>query len=228
VVLVARRAERLQELAEDLSRKHGVRARPLAADLAESGAPRAVFDAVADTPIEILINNAGIGLRGAYADTDWQAQAGLLQVNMVALAHLTRLFLPGMMARRSGRILNVGSTAAFVPGPFMATYYASKSFVVSFTHAIANELQGSGVTATVLCPGPTGTEFFQAAGIEDSGLVGADLMDSAAVARLGYSAMMAGRPEVVAGARNRGIAFAARLAPRTMLAGIARRLNVGR
>ena len=114
----------------------------------------------------MLINNAGIALRGLFAETDWSAQATLLQVNMVAPAHLTRLFLPDMIRRRSGRILNVASTAAFVPGPLMATYYASKAFLLSFSEAIANELKGTGVTATVLCPGPTHTEIFEAAGID--------------------------------------------------------------
>ena len=102
----------------------------------------------------MLINNAGFGVRGAYAETDWARESDLMQVNMVSPAHLTKLFLPEMVRRRSGRILHVASTAAFVPGPFMALYYASKAFVLSFSEALSNEVQGTGVSVTALCPGP--------------------------------------------------------------------------
>ena len=130
----------------------------------------ALHDQTRGDNVEILINNAGFGLRGAYTETDWEAESRLIQVNMIAVAHLTKLFAKDMLRRGSGRILNVGSTAAFVPGPFMAMYYASKAFVVSFSLAIANELQGTGVSVTVLCPGPTLTEFGAAAGMRDSKL----------------------------------------------------------
>ena len=226
LVLVARRAERLQELAESLSATHHVQARVLVADLSDPSAPQAIFDAVRGAPIDILVNNAGIGVRGAFAETEWKAQAALLEVNLMAPVRLTHLFLPEMLRRGSGRILNVASTAAFVPGPFMATYYASKAFLVSFSQAIANESRGSGVTVTVLCPGVTRTEFFQAAGIEDSRLLrGGNVMEAADVAREGYQAMMEGKAEVIAGARNRWVMRGARLVPRTTLAEVARRLN---
>ncbi|MDR3700618.1 MAG: SDR family oxidoreductase [Candidatus Sulfopaludibacter sp.] len=222
LILVARRAGRLRELAASL--KASVRC--ITADLSDSHAPEAIYEDARGVPIDILINNAGIAVRGLFAETDWSAQASLLQINMVAPAHLTRLFLPDMVRRRSGRILNVASTAAFVPGPFMATYYASKAFLLSFSEAIANELKGTGVTATVLCPGPTRTEFFQAAGIEDSNLLqGGNVMAAAEVARIGYRAMMQGKAQVIAGARNRWMMRGARLAPRTMLAEVTRRLN---
>src|SRR5207245_9382337 len=115
-------------------------------------------------------NNAGFGVHGPFVETDWAAEQGLLQVNVAALVRLCKLFLPGMAARGSGRVLNVASTAAFVPGPLMAMYYASKAFVMSFSLAIAHELRESGVTLTVLCPGPTRTEFGSAAGISGSRL----------------------------------------------------------
>lgn len=224
LILVARRADRLQELAASLT----VAVRCIPADLAGPGAPDAIFDAVRDTRIDVLINNAGVGLRGPFAETDWNAQAALMQVNMTAPVHLTRLFLPDMLRRRSGRILNVASTAAFVPGPFMALYYASKAFLLSFSEAVANELKGTGVTATVLCPGPTRTGFFQAAGIEDSNLLrGGNVMEAAAVAREGYRAMMDGKAEAIAGTRNRWMMRGARLAPRSALAEVTRRLNSG-
>ena len=225
VILVARRAGRLAELADNLVREHGVQARVIAADLAEAAARTALHDQTRADNVEILINNAGFGLRGAYTETDWDAEARLIQVNMIAVAHLTKLFARDMSLRGSGRILNVGSTAAFVPGPFMAMYYASKAFVVSLSLAVANELQGSGVSVTVLCPGPTRTEFEAAAGIRDSKLFEGPVMTAEEVAREGFLAMMAGKPEVIAGTRNRWMILGTRLAPRKMLAGIARRLN---
>ena len=225
VILVARRADRLAELAENLVREFGVPARAIALDLAEATACEALHDQTRSDKVEILINNAGFGLRGPYTETDWEAESRMVQVNMTALAHLTKLFVKDMLRKGSGRILNVGSTAAFVPGPFMAMYYASKAFVVSLSLSIANELQGSGVSVTVLCPGPTRTEFDQAAGVGDSNLFKGPVMSAAAVAREGYAAMMAGKPEVIAGARNRWMILLTRLAPRTMLARFTRRLN---
>lgn len=228
VVLVARGAARLAELADSLARTYGVAARPVAADLADPAAPAEIFAQVGGAPLDILINNAGFGVRGAYAETDWGTEARLLQVNVVALAHLTKLFLPGMLRRRAGRILNVASTAAYVPGPFMAMYYASKAFVLSFSEALANEVRGTGVSVTALCPGPTRTEFAQAAGIADSRLFHGPTMGAAEVAREGYWAMMAGKPSVIAGARNRWMMRGARLVPRDWLAGITRQLNLSK
>ena len=225
VILVARRADRLAELAEQLVREYGVPARAIAADLADAAARQTIYDRTRGDTVEILINNAGFGLRGAYTETDWEAEARLMRVNMTALAHLTKLFAKDMVRRGSGHILNVGSTAAFVPGPFMAMYYASKAFVVSFSLAIANELQGTGVSVTVVCPGPTRTEFETAAGIRDSKLFAGPTMTAAAVAREGYAAMMAGKPEVIAGARNRWMILLTRLAPRSIIARVDRRLN---
>lgn len=225
LILVARRVDRLEELAAELGRAHRVEARALASDLSDPTAPDRIFEELRGIPIGILINNAGFGLRGPFAETDWAAEERMMRVNMAAPAHLTKRFLPEMMRRGSGRILNVASTAAFVPGPFMAMYYASKAFLVSFSHAVANEVKGSGVTVTVLCPGPTRTEFEQAAGVEGSKLFRGDVMSAEAVAREGYEAMMAGKAEVIAGGRNRWTIRSTRVAPRTMLADIARRLN---
>jgi uncharacterized protein len=146
-------------------------------------------------------------------------------VNVEALVRLTKLFLPGMEKRGSGRVLNVASTAAFVPGPLMALYYASKSFVLSFSLALANEMRGTDVTVSVLCPGPTRTEFDAAAGISGSRLFEGPVMSAIDVAREGYRAMMAGKPEHIAGARNRWTVLGTRLAPRTVLAALARQLN---
>jgi hypothetical protein len=228
VVLLARNASRLDQLAAELVKTYGVEARSLPADLADPSAPPAIFAQLSGTPVEILINNAGFGVRGPYAETDWARESGLMQVNMVALAHLTKLFLPEMIRRRTGRILNVASTAAFVPGPYMALYYASKAFVLSFSEALANEVQGTGVTVTVLCPGPTRTEFAQAEGIGDSDIFHGPTMGAAEVARIGYSAMMAGKSSVIAGARNRWMIRGTRLVPRSFVAAQARKLNWGK
>ena len=198
------------------------------ADLSSPAAPPEIFAQMSGTPVDLLINNAGFGVRGAYAETDWARESSLMQVNMVSLAHLTKLFLPEMLRRRSGRILNVASTAAFVPGPFMAVYYASKAFVLSFSEALSNEVEGTGVSVTVLCPGPTRTEFAEAAGIADSKLFHGPTMGAAEVALVGYRAMMAGKPSVIAGARNRWTMRGARLIPRSWIAATTRKLNLGK
>jgi short-subunit dehydrogenase len=150
----------------------------------------------------------------------------MLQVNIGALTQLTRLLLPGMLERRRGKILNLASTAAFLPGPFMAVYYASKAYVLSFSEALSEEVQGTGVTVTALCPGPTETNFAATAGNQDSKLFRtATIMDARTVARAGYDGLMAGERIVVPGWNNRMTVLSTRLAPRSMLARIARKLN---
>jgi short-subunit dehydrogenase len=225
LILVARRAPRLQQLADELARRHGISARIVAADLSDPLAPDAVFDACGNDRVDLLINNAGLGVHGRFTETNWQDEERLLRVNVEALVRLTKLFLPGMEKRGSGRVLNVASTAAFVPGPLMALYYASKSFVLSFSLALANEMRGTDVTVSVLCPGPTRTEFDAAARISGSRLFEGPVMSAIDVAREGYRAMMAGKPEHIAGARNRWTVLGTRLAPRTVLAALARQLN---
>ena len=225
VVLVARSAPRLAELAASLAAAHGITARPLVSDLSDPAAPTELFAQMSATPLDILINNAGFAVQGPFAQTDWGKETKLLQVSVAAVAHLAKLFLPGMLQRRSGRILNVASTAAFVPGPFMAIYYASKAFVLSFSEALANEVQGTGVTVTALCPGPTRTEFAETAGVAGSGLFSGPTMSAVDVAREGYDAMMAGKPSVIAGARNRWMMRGARLVPRSWVAAQTRKLN---
>jgi short-subunit dehydrogenase len=225
IVLVARRVERMEQLAADLAVRHGIDARVLAADLAQETAPDEIVHVLEGRPIDVLINNAGFGVNGPFSRTDWKEERELLQVNVIALVRLTKLILPQMLRRGSGRILNVASTAAFVPGPFMAMYYASKAFVFSFSLAIANEVANTGVTVTALCPGPTTTEFSEAAGIAGSKLFRGPVMSAAEVAREGFDAMLEGKAEIIAGARNRWMMLGTRLAPRSMLASLARRLN---
>jgi|SRR5580658_909987 short-subunit dehydrogenase len=228
LVLVARTEDKLQSLSGELVRAHGTQARVLAADLADPCAPPRVFDTLQlqGVAIDVLVNNAGFGARGAYAEIRYDVEARMIQVNVAALAHLTRLFLPGMLARRSGKILNVASTAAYVPGPFMAVYYASKAFVLSFSEALAEETQGTGVTVTALIPGPTATGFAATAGNQNTPLFRAGaVMSAAAVARVGFDGLMAGKRVAVAGVSNKLTVLSTRLAPRATLARITRKLN---
>lgn len=228
LVLVARSADRLDALSTELARAFGIQTRVLTADLTDPAAPTRIFQTLRDqgVTIDVLVNNAGFGARGAFAEIDYAIEARMLQVNVAALMQLTRLFLPGMLERRGGKVLNVASTAAFLPGPLMAVYYASKAFVLSFTEALAEETQGTGVVVTALCPGPTQTNFAATAGNEDSVLFRSTKpMSPYAVARVGYDGMMAGKRVVIPGWTNQTSVFSTRLAPRKMLAKIARKLN---
>jgi uncharacterized protein len=227
LVLVARRRDRLEALAKELQASGRVRARVVAADLGTGEGPRRVIDEVQRLGVEIdfLVNNAGFGTSGAFAALDLARELEMIQVNIVSLVTLTRAFLPGMIARRSGRILNVGSTAGFQPGPFMAGYYASKAFVNSFTEALSYELRGTGVTATVSCPGATATEFAAVAGNERSRLFRMGAASPQEVAKEGYRALMAGKPMVVHGMKNKLAVQALRVSPRAAVRVIAASLN---
>ena len=227
LVLVARRRDRLEALARELQTGHGVTARVISADLAaRDGASRVVEEVGRlGLQIEFLVNNAGFGTSGAFVELDLERELRMIQVNVTSLVTLTRGFLPGMVARRRGRILNVGSTAGFPPGPFMAVYYASKAFVNSFTEALSYELRGTGVTATVSCPGATATEFADVAGNSRSLLFRLGAASPATVAREGYRAMMKGRPMVVHGLRNKLTVQSLRVSPRALVRAIVASLN---
>ena len=228
VVLVARRVERLEELGRELTQRFGVAARAVAADLADPASPERIFRDATDQggDVELLVNGAGLGVHGFFAETSLEKELETVRVNVLALTELTKLFLPGMLGRRSGVIVNVASTAAFQPGPLMAVYYATKAYVLSFTEALAEELHGTGVTATALCPGPTITEFQERAGMEDTPLFsGALVSDAAFVARKGYEGAMKGRRVVVPGFANRVLSHGARLGPRRLATRVARKLQ---
>ena len=224
LALVARNRPTLKGLADELVKRHGIRAWPLVADLGQSPGPVAVAEAVKATGAEVsvLVNNAGFGLHGRFAQTSLERELEMIRVNVAALTHLTKLFLPGMLARRSGRIVNVASTAAFQAGPLMSVYYASKAFVLSFSLALAVELDGTGVTVTTLCPGPTRTGFQVVAGTGDTPLFsGLGVMDAAPVAAAGYRAAMRGDALVIPGILNKLVAQSTRLGSRLMAAKIA-------
>jgi uncharacterized protein len=223
LVLVSRGGERLAEIARDLEDRFRVEVRAIPRDLSNPIAPLSLFDECGE--IDFLVNNAGFGHRGVFADEDPVLLSEMLQVNVAALTQLTRMFLPAMIERRSGRILNVASTAAFQPGPLMAVYYASKAYVLSFSEAIRDELDGSGVTVTTLCPGPTRTEFVDRAEMSRNRLSSSRVMEPFDVAREGYAGMMAGRAVVIPGKVNRLGAAGAKAIPRSLAAGIARRIH---
>jgi uncharacterized protein len=229
LVLTARSVDSLNQLAGEL-RSHGTSIDVVPADLSmETGAANLVAELDRrDVGVDILINNAGFGTHGRFWENDLDQERALLQVNVIALVTLTRLLLPGMIARGRGRILNVASTAAFVPGPLMANYYASKAYVLSFSEALANELKGTGVTMTALCPGPTATNFQARAGMAQSRLAAVAGLSAAEVAKVGYDAMMAGKRIAIPGVKNRLIVALSRFTPRVMLSAFVRRLNESR
>lgn len=231
VVLLARGAAKLQTLADELSNAHKISATVLSMDLSAPGAAEDVTRALAERRItvDILVNNAGFGTHGAFARDDPQEQLRMLQVNVIALTTLTRLLLPGMVERRRGRVLNVASTAAFLPGPLMAVYYASKSYVLSLSLALSEETAGTGVTVTCLCPGPTRTGFQDRAQMNQSRLFRfARVMRSADVARVGYDAMIAGKALAIPGVANKIVAQSVRFVPRRVAARIAGAMNADR
>jgi uncharacterized protein len=226
LVLVARSREKLEQLAQSLRGSHHVDVRLLVQDLADSQAPDQIAaDLSRDgTAVDVLVNNAGFGLGGTFAELDLQRQIDMIQVNVAALVKLTGLLLPGMLERRRGGVLNVASTAAFQPGPHLAVYFASKAFVLSFSEALHEELAGSGVTVTCLAPGPTATGFAEQANLESSLLFRRNVMDAGAVARAGHQAFRRGQALVVPGLMNKLTAFSVRLGPRSLVRKIAGRL----
>jgi short-subunit dehydrogenase len=228
VVLASRSEEKLKSLAASLAAAHSIRAEPLAIDLSSSGSAATVqsfLEAKGIVP-DVLVNNAGFGTFGAFAENDLEAELAQIQLNVTTLTHLTKLLLPGMIRRGRGKILNVASTAAFQPGPFMAVYYATKAYVLSFSEALANELKGSGVTVTCLCPGGTRTGFMARAKMGNPEIWSRSrvMMEAAVVARRGYDGLMKGKRLVIPGLLNKLLAHSTRLGSRGLNASIVRRI----
>ncbi|HZC23537.1 MAG TPA: SDR family oxidoreductase [Candidatus Binatia bacterium] len=224
LILVARSGDKLAQVATKLQ-PLGVTVKTMALDLTQPPATKFLFDQLQreGVTVDILINNAGFGAYGEFARMPEDEILGQLQLNITALTELTRLFLPPMVSRRSGRIMNVASTAGFQPGPHMAVYYATKAYVISFSEAIANELRHSGVTVTCFCPGATHTGFAKRSGTEKSRLfkvLGG--MDAEKVALDGYRAVMEGRTLAISGLHNWAIAQSTRFAPRKMVTAVSR------
>lgn len=227
LVLVARSADRLTQFADELHREFGISAKVVALDLTAASAPQSLFDELQreDIAVDILVNNAGYGVLGEFATISLEDNLGQIQLNITALTHLTRLFLGPMIERHSGKVMNVASTAGFQPGPLMSVYYATKAYVISFSEALANELHGTGITVTCLCPGATDTGFQSRAGLGNT-LLFKKLrpMDAATVARDGYRALMAGKTIVISGFRNWLLAESVRFSPRRLVTAVSRKV----
>lgn len=226
LVVVARSRDALRELKGELENAYGITVEVLAKDLNDPETPKEIFETLRDKNIEveILINNAGFGTFAPFIRTDWDKQAAILAVNIHALTGLTHRFLPGMIERNRGRVLNVASTAAFYPGPLMSVYYASKHYVLAFSDSLAEEIRNSEVTITTLCPGPTDTGFQRRAGNENIRLMKKfAVMDPYSVAKYGYRKMLAGKLTAVPGLFNTLSAVLPRVLPRKAAMRIVRR-----
>jgi hypothetical protein len=221
VVLLARREERLRALAGELEQRYGVETQVLARDLTAPGMAEQVFEALRGRPVDVLVNNAGYGLHGSFLDLTWERQRHMVELDVICLLQLTRLFVPPMVERGFGHVLQVASTAAFQPTPTFAVYAASKSFVLSFGEALAHELKGTGVSCTVACPGFTQTEFAEVAGHVPGPMARSTRMGAEQVAQIAVKAMLRGRPSLVTGWKNALTAWTTRLVPRRAATAIA-------
>jgi short-subunit dehydrogenase len=215
LILVARRINLLQDLKVNLEAKYGIKVEVRAADLSISGEANALYELCQSRglQIEYLINNAGYGDYGQFDTSKLDTYRNMLQLNVIALTELTALFVKDMKQRKSGKIMNVGSLAAFQPGPNFAVYAASKAYVMQFTEALNFELRGSGVTATLLSPGVTETGFVSRASMGDAAIAKGSLMDAQSVARAGYAAMMSGKLNVIPGIKNQILALGSKTMP---------------
>lgn len=219
LILAAQNQQALEPLADELRREYQISVWMEAQDLSQPGSANALMERIHRQNLTpgILVNNAGFGLFGAFADMPLQQITEMIHLNTISLTELTRLCLPGMLAARSGKILNVASVAAFQPGPMMAVYYATKAYVLHFSEALAYELRDSGITVTTLCPGPTRTDFLTRAEVGRSHIFGGrltGLKSAEIVAEIGFEALMSGRTIAIPGFRNNIVASLTRLFPR--------------
>ncbi len=228
LVLVARSESKLQQIASELTEQFGVRVKVVAKDLSSPTSPKEIWQElqIESITVDVLVNNAGFATYGLFTEAELEPELNMMQLNMVTLTHLTKLFLPEMLARQTGKILNVASTAAFQPGPLMAVYYATKAYVLSFSEALANELQGTGVSVSALCPGPTASGFQAKANMENSKLVkNKQIMDANKVASIGYHGLMNNQTVVIPGYQNKLLALVIRFIPRNLVTKIVRNMQ---
>lgn len=227
LVLTARNGVDLLTVQALLEVKYAASVNVIPIDLSAPNSPEELFQELQKQGItvDVLINNAGFGILGAFTETPLPDELSMIDLHVRNLTHLTKLFLPGMLERKQGGILNVASTAAFQPGPFMAVYYATKSYVLSFTEALASELRGTGIRVSALCPGPTETRFANRAKVENSKLFSSSLMNAKAAAYAGYVGYKEGKTVVIPGFRNRLMAASVRFAPRNLVSMIVRYLH---
>ncbi|GGJ26056.1 SDR family NAD(P)-dependent oxidoreductase [Deinococcus roseus] len=225
LILVARSASKLQNAANTLSKKHGIKVETISQDLSQVGAGQQLVHTLNSKglQVDVLVNNAGFASYGRFIDLLLSEQLNMIDLNVRALVELTGLLTPGMVKRGKGRVLNIASTAAFLPGPLMAIYYATKAFVLSFGEAISNELEGTGVTVTTFCPGGFASGFQERAAMQDSKLIqGKKLISSAEVAQYGYNAMLKGETVAIQGMGNYLTVQAPRFLPRRVVARMVR------
>ncbi|WP_445958068.1 SDR family NAD(P)-dependent oxidoreductase [Yeosuana sp.] len=216
----------LQTAKKIIQRSYNIKIKVLVKDLSKVNIAQEIFDEIKSVSIDVLINNAGFGLFGPFVQTSWQKESNMLNLHVMATTQMTKLFLIGMVQRRSGKILNVSSVAAFEPGPLMSIYYASKAYILSFSEAIANELQGTGVTLTTLCPGPTKTKFQEVvANSSSKNEIRINMASAKDVAKIGYKAMLAGKEIIIPGLLNKVIAFLPRLMSRNKVTSIVRKIQ---
>ncbi len=222
LVLVARNKQKLEKSADELKEKFGVYVKSISKDLSVAASPKEIFDELQkeSVHIDVLVNNTGFGVYGHFSETDLEKEMKMIQLNLISLTELTKLFLPEMLKQKNGRILNIGSIGSFVPGTLNAVYCATKAYVLSFSEAIAEELNGTGVTVSCLCPGATRTRFTEAAQYLDIRLFKFGAMEAKTVAEIGYNGLIKGRRVVIPGAYNRLQMFLARFTPRKILAKI--------
>lgn len=224
LVLVARSKDKLESIAADFAKQYNISATVIAKDLSKASAPDELYNELKTQGIQIdaLVNNAGFATYGKFVEIPLEKELQEMQLNMVTLTHLTKLFAKDMVARKNGKIMNIASTAAFQPGPLMAVYYATKSYVLFLSEALANEFKGTGVTVTVLCPGPTESGFQERAAMQESKLVQGNLMKADDVAAQGYAALKRGQAVIIPGFKNQMLALSPRFMPRGMVTGIVR------
>lgn len=223
LILVARNEDKLNELKGELTETREIHVEVFSHDLTAPASPQKLFDQIQhnNLSVDVLVNNAGYGDYGDFASSDWVKQQGMVSLHVMTLTHLTHLLLPGMLQRGRGKILNVASTAAFQPGPMMAVYFASKAYVLSFSEALSAETEGTGVSVTVLCPGPTQTNFVEVANMDNIAAVAnvsADAFPTAdAVAEYGYTALKKGQVVAIHGVLNRLLILSNRFVPRSLI-----------
>jgi uncharacterized protein len=228
LVLVARNKAKLDELKQELESQYKISVYTIGKDLSAANAALEVYNETTQQNIKIdyLINNAGVGTFGMFANADWDKEVQMINLNITTLTQFTHLYLRDMAARKAGKIMNVASTAAFQSGPTMAVYYASKAYVLSFSEAVNNEVKDSGVTITAFCPGATESGFQAAAAMEESALVkGKKLPTSKEVAEYGYKAMLRGKTVAIHGVMNYIMANAIRFVPRSVAVAIVRKIQ---
>jgi short-subunit dehydrogenase len=224
IVVVARSQDRLEKLKTEIENKSGTKVIVLVKDLSKPNAPQEIFSELGKKSInvDVLVNNAGFNVYGEFAGTDWGQEAEMLQVNITSLTQLTKLFLKKMLENKSGKIMNVASGAAFAPLPLSSVYAATKAYVLHFSEALANEVEGTGVSVTCFCPAATRSRFYERANAEDIKMAKGRMMDSDRAARIGYAALKKGKVIKVAGVSTSLICFAPRLAPRSLVTKISR------